>query len=140
MQNHGWYLLPSSGTGGREDHAILFGRPHSSTWCSSTSDRLVIVDFIKWQIKVTHVTLGCNYEPNSYLVNFHVSGSNDKSSWDQLFSETIARVSQGQPYTWTVPKEKGQKSYRYFKFESGNSSQILISGIELYGSINKLKK
>jgi len=139
-QNSGWYLLPSSGTGGRNDLAVLFERPSSNTWCSSTSDRLVVIDLIKYQVKVTEVTLGCQYEPHTYLVTFNVSGSNDKSSWDVLFSESSSKVSTGTPFTWTIPKDKSQKSYRYFKFESGNSSQILISGIELYGTVSKVKK
>jgi len=110
----GWYLIPS-GSGGRNDHPTLFARPSTSTWCSSTSDRLVIIDLMKYQLKVTHVTLACVYEPHTYLTSFNVSGSNDKGQWDILFSETSSKVSNGSPFTWTVPKDKFKKSLSLFQ-------------------------
>jgi len=141
VQGSGWYLLPSSGTGGRDDFNVIFERPSPSTWCSSTGDRAITIDLMKFQLQVTHVTLACNYSPTTYLVNFSVSGSMNKTSWDVLFTESTSRVGQGSPYTWTIDKEKTKKkAYRYFKFESTNTYQILISGIELYGSLAKLKK
>jgi len=136
----GWYLLPSSGSGDRTDFNVVFERPSQNTWCSSTTDRLCFVDLKTYQLQPTHVTLACQYSPQTYLCNFGVYGSNDKSTWDNLFTESTARVSQGVPYTWTVPKDKVKKTgYRYFKFESTNSYQILLSGIEMYGTITKWK-
>jgi len=102
----GWYLLPSSGTGDRTDFNVMFERPSPSTWCSSTSDRAVVVDLVKYQVQPTHITLACNYSPNSYLCNFSVSGSNDKTQWDVLFTESTPKVSQGVPYTWPIDKDK----------------------------------
>jgi len=142
VSNTGWYLYNGSSTTGNSDRtafATLFERPSQTSFCSSTSDRTVIIDLLKYNLELKNLTLACQYQPQTYLSNFSVTGSNDKMSWNNLLTETSQRVTQGAPYTWVITNSD-KRSYRYFKFESSSSSQILLSGIEMYGTLTKIKK
>jgi hypothetical protein len=101
----------------------------SSTCCSSTAAAWFIVDCKKYRLRPNRITVRQNYDGN-YIYGWTLSASNDKSSWVNLVSNSGSGSAKELMETFEAPAEY----FRYFKIHKP-SSQVLLSGWEMYGQI-----
>jgi len=124
--------------GGAENNDVycaLDRPPNNMTTCtkSGNTDKYFLLDLNDYKIKVNKYTLACNFEPESYISNWDFLGSNDALKWDLIKAHRGENVvDYNKAASWDVDCEE---YYRYFKFESADEKQLLLSGIELYGTI-----
>jgi hypothetical protein len=134
----GYYNITGGSCDGRRDLSDVVARNAlSRVCCSAPNAKYFILDIgPKHRFKVTKYTLACNFNPEKYLSNWKLLGSNDLQNWKQLTAHVDDKhVKVNSPWSWDVPAS--DCSYRYFKIEG--STQVLLSGWEMYGTLTLLK-
>jgi len=94
---------------------------------TTTGQNFVSLDLGEdYSFHVTDAVFSCKYSPSSYFnhPNVHFSGSNDNVAWTLIGTVKLGHNS-----------FEHEESYRYFKVDNV-SSQTLISGWEMYGSLD----
>jgi len=106
--------------------------PNSCLTSPSSPGNYVIID-LKKRMKLTAITMSCYYVPGTYLMKCNFQGGNNKVEWKPIrISE--AKSGDTKSKTWKVEHDE---PVRYIRI--GNEEyEILISGLELYGSVYEL--
>jgi len=118
-----------------EDKNLAFEYNTSPDRClcspSGSEDQCyMVIDLKEARLKLTAITMSCSYSPGTYLENCVFFGCNDMVYWKTIAVESEVKGSNKKVKTWKV---KMDDSVRYFKIS--NIYQVLISGLELYGSV-----
>jgi hypothetical protein len=128
-----YYPLPhGSGESKQVLSWVIDQKNTTTTCCSATAAPWFIVDLKRFRLRPNRVTVRQNYSGN-YIYGWTLSCSNDKSTWTTLKTDTGS----GSASQLMHEFDKPQEYFRYFKVWK-NSSQVLLSGWEMYGDIKKV--
>jgi hypothetical protein len=115
---------------GRPQTTILFEKNSPDTLCTSGGDPYFLLDFgEEFSFSMTAYTLYCTYLPQNWFRHFRISISNDGKEFT-----TVKQHVKDMPSTWKCPETD---FFRFLKIERTQtfSKQLLLSGIELYGTV-----
>jgi len=120
-----------------EDYSLAFEYNPDPVSCltSSTTNQNFTICLNTMMFKPNVITISCSYMPQTYLLNLKWSGSNDKNSGFVDFPIQQEKPIEGKTRTWLVTVND---YYRYFRISG--TSQVLISGLEMYGQMKDIDK
>jgi len=125
------------------------------TFCANVKTKFDL-DLKDYQLKLTCLTISCFYQPENYFRNqngYYIEASNDNFiTSDKLYFHDQCQVHHSNSLSWISTKKEDYKAivshtkepeissnyYRYFRILPHSCRWILISGIEMYGSLQKL--
>jgi len=105
----------------------------SSCVTSPSTGSGFIFDLKNWAISLTAITLSCYYTPTTYLTGVSFRGSKDKISWTNI-TVTESAIT-GKVKTFKVSGTVDH--YRFISIKN-NQYQCLLSGMELYGTVENV--
>jgi hypothetical protein len=128
-----FYPLPNGESDNKKVLSYMLEQTNKSTTvCSSTQQAYFTIDLKEVSFKPNLITVRQNYS-GSYIWGWTLSGSNDLTSWTDLCSNASGSGDVRECMV-DIPADKSTEFFRYFKIHKP-SSQVLLSGVELYGEL-----
>jgi len=119
----------------QEDFNLAFDYSANPIACltSPTDNMHFIINIMNRKVKLNTITVANSYSPETYLKGLKFSGSDSKTGAWVLLPEVEKGGSSAKVKTWTITTEQ---YFQYFKISSDH--QVLISGLEMYGSLEDI--